>query len=314
MGLRTVIPEGFNLGCSEDVRNLQSDELLQQLIVDNFNILSCQNSLKLKRVGANPYSWVFDDFDWLVNFAGNNGLKIRGHLMLWARSIPDWLGEMESHQFRPLIKEYIQETLTRYPSIKVWDICGESYDDNGNQRDTILTALIGKEWVQDALIWAREVRPDATLLYSEFKLHRPRKQNSVLNLVDYCALNSIPLDGIAVQLHHNVLGAFKLFTLNDFIKKLQCKGMKVEFSEVTLWGQKTLNGDVCKTSQAVAYSELLRLSRDCGVTTFNFWGSTDRYAWRNPEKEPFLFDREYQPKLAYYAIKDKLTRFERIVS
>lgn len=308
MGLREVIPKGFYLGCSEQVSILKTDELLQEIAVNNFNLITPQNSLKLGVVAKNPDSFNFEESDWLVDFATKHNLEIRGHLMLWARSIPDWTRGMEGYQFKATVKNYIVETLRRYPQIKIWDICGESFDDRGNPRDTILSASIGDDWIQQSLLWAKEVRPDAKLFYSEFSLHRPLKQQAVLNLIESCDSMDIPLDGIGIQLHHNLAGIFKLFRLKNFIKKIQSRGIDTHFSEITIWGQTSINGNFSQFSHGIAYSELLRLAGDCGINTFNLWGITDRYAWRCPEREPFLFDVDYQPKQAYHAILNALSQ------
>ncbi|MCT7988829.1 endo-1,4-beta-xylanase [Laspinema olomoucense] len=314
MGLKNCIPKGFYLGCAEEVTHLKTDELLQELIVKNFNFITPQNALKLGRIGKNPHDWNFEESDWVINFAHTHNLSVRGHLMTWARSIPEWMREMESYQFSQLIKEYIFETMRRYPTIKNWDVCGEAFDDKGNIRDTILSALIGPHWVRQTLIWAREARPDARLFYSEYRLQGYRKQKALLKLINELLIEGNILDGIGVQLHHNTLGVLRLFGFKDFLKTLTTKGLTIHFSEVTVWDKTTLSENFGRLSQAVAYSELFRLCRDCGSEVFNIWGSTDRYSWRHPELTPFLFNREYQPKPAYFALYNALTRSERIVS
>ncbi|WP_254568815.1 endo-1,4-beta-xylanase [Oscillatoria sp. HE19RPO] len=305
--MRDLIPPSFYLGTGEDYLTLVSDDKLQELIAQNFNLLTPSNSLKLRRVGQHPHTWDFNQSDWIVNFATKNNLTLRGHLMVWARSIPDWVKDMESYQFSQMLKSYIFETMQRYPQIIDWDVCGEAFNDNGYLRETILSYHLGAKWIHRCLLWAQEARPDASFFYSEFRLQRFQKQESVLKLIQSCLNEGIPLNGISIQLHHNIAGTLKLFTLKDFIRKIQGKGLNVHFGEVTLWNQVTPVGRVQLLSQAIAYSELLRLALDCGITTFNLWGTTDRYSWRFPEREPFLFDSEYQPKPAYHAIASQLT-------
>ena len=117
-----------------------------------------------------------------------------------------------------------------------------------------------------------------------------------------------------MQLHHNTLGTFRLFGFKEYLKTIRDKGLIVHFSEVTLWDNSTLSKHFGAMAQAVAYSELLRLCQESGSEVFNIWGTTDRYSWRNPELNPFLFDIDYQPKPAYFAIQRGLTHLERIKS
>jgi len=43
-----------------------------------------------------------------------------------------------------------------------------------------------------------------------------------------------------------------------------------------------------------------------GVVTFNTWGMVDGKKGKHHEKDRFIFDRNLQPKPAYYEIKDAL--------
>lgn len=307
MSLKALIPSNFKLGTGEDFKSLSQDERLQELISDNFNLLTPANSLKLGRIAKNPDSLDFNEADWFVDFADRNNLIVRGHMMVWGRSIPEWVRDMESYQFSATIKDYIFETMKRYPKIIDWDVCGEGYEDNGNLRETILSYHLGSNWIERCLLWANEARPDARLFYSEFKLHRIQKQQSILNLIENCKNNDIPLDGISVQLHHTVAGVLRLLGLKGFLKKIHDRNLSIQFSEVTLWNHSSNPGRVELLSHAIAFNELLRMALDIGVDTFNIWGATDRYAWRFPERGPLLFDSDYQPKPAYHALFAQLT-------
>lgn len=314
MGLKKSIPKGFYFGATSNYKTLKDDSTLQELIAENFNLITSDNDFKLGSIGRGPEGWSFEASDWFVDFADKAGLEVRGHLMIWPRSIPDWLRDMESLQVRGFLRDYLETTLIRYPSIVDWDICGESFNDTGGIRESFLSYHLGNDWVKTCLIWAKNIRPDARLFYSEYRLQGYRKQNSVLKLIDDIRLDGNILDGIGVQLHHNTMGTFRLFGFKDFLKLIQIRGLKIHFSEVTVWDNTSLSTKFGQLSQAVAYSELLRLCRACGSEVFNIWGTTDRYSWRSPEFTPFLFNRDYQPKPAYFALKDALTHFEGIGS
>ncbi|MCT7959051.1 endo-1,4-beta-xylanase [Laspinema palackyanum] len=310
MSLRAIIPSGFYLGATSNYKILSNDLKLQELVSENFNLITSDNDFKLGTIARCPDEWNFESSDWFVDFATNAKLKVRGHLMIWARSIPEWLRDMDSQQFRDFLKNYLEETLSRYPSIVEWDICGEAIEETGLLRESFLSYHLGNEWAKTCLIWARNIRPDAKLFYSEYRLQGYRKQKGVLSLIDNYLREGNILDGLGVQLHHNTLGTFRLFGFKDFLKTIESRGLKIHFSEVTVWDNTSLSKHFGELSQAVAYSELFRLCRDCGSEVFNIWGTTDRYSWRSPEFTPFLFNRDYQPKPAYFAMKDALSHFE----
>lgn len=313
MNLNKIIPKGFYLGATSNYKLLKDDCKLQDLVANNFNLITSDNDFKLTRVARYPSRWDFEGSDWFVNYASDSGLKVRGHLMIPGGKIPKWLNGMDSKQFRRFLKSYFKATLIRYPSITDWDVCGECFDDNGTIRRNFLSERLGNDWVKTCLTWAREFRPDAKLFYSEYRLQGYRKQKSVIKLINECQLEGNVLDGLGVQLHHNTLGTFRLFGFKDFLKTIRERGLIIHFSEVTLWSNTALSEQFGNISQAVAYSELLRLCQESGSSVFNVWGTTDRYSWRNPELNPFLFDRDYRPKPAYFAIKQGLTHLRGIM-
>lgn len=293
MSLKPLIPSSLKLGTGEDFKALSQDERWQHLLTENFNLLTPTNSLKLGRVAKKTHSLDFNEADWFVDFADKKNLIVRGHLMVSGRSIPEWLKDMESRQFSATIKDYIVQTMRRYPKIIDWDVGGEAFEDNGNLRATILSYHLGANWIQLCLLWAKEARPDARLFYSEFKINRLTKQKSVLKLIESCRVESIPLDGISVQLHHNVAGTLKLLGLKGFLRKIQDRKLVTQFTEISLWNHSPSPVRVELRAHAIAFNELLRMALVMGIDTFNVWGATDRYAWRLDERSPFLFDSEY---------------------
>lgn len=59
--------------------------------------------------------------------------------------------------------------------------------------------------------------------------------------------------------------------------------------------------------QAKIYREVLRAALEAGVTDITFWGLDDSNSWiefalNQKDGDPTLFDENFQPKPAYYAI------------
>jgi len=280
MSLKQIIPKGFYLGATSDYQTLSRDSRLQELVKANFNLITSDRDFKITTIARTPDQWDFSGSDWFVDFANKYDLKLRGHLMVWFRSLPDWLKEMETYQFKRFLKEYIQATLTRYPSITDWDICGEAIDDTGKIRESLLSFHLGDDWVKTCLIWAREAAPNAKLFYSEFKLQNEVKQQPVLRIIDDCLEEGPIIDGIAIQLHHNSLGGLKLFPLKEFIEQVKYRGLTNHFSEITFWSKRGKQNDFVAILQATAYRELLRFCLIHDIEVFNIWGITDLYSWR----------------------------------
>lgn len=58
--------------------------------------------------------------------------------------------------------------------------------------------------------------------------------------------------------------------------------------------------------QAQVYREVLEIRlRQPKCKAFTLWGFTDAYSWRGAS-EPLIFDVDYQPKPAYFALQRTL--------
>ena len=106
MSLKQIIPKGFYLGATSDYQTLSRDSRLQELVKANFNLITSDRDFKITTIARTPDQWDFSGSDWFVDFANKYDLKLRGHLMVWFRSLPDWLKEMETYQFKRFLKEF----------------------------------------------------------------------------------------------------------------------------------------------------------------------------------------------------------------
>lgn len=63
------------------------------------------------------------------------------------------------------------------------------------------------------------------------------------------------------------------------------------------------------SDQAAAYANILKVllsKRVNGVVTFNTWGMVDGKKGKHHDKDRFIFNRNFQPKPAYFSIKEVL--------
>src|SRR4051812_696243 len=98
-----------------------SDLGARQIQLYECNILVPENELKWTAVHPNPRDFNFHDADVLVDWAEQNGMKIRGHNLLWLRPDrnSDWLnnydfGARPGTEAERLLREHVSTVCRHY--------------------------------------------------------------------------------------------------------------------------------------------------------------------------------------------------------
>lgn len=309
MGLRDLVDFDFSIGTAASWGQLSRDRQLREIVSREFNLLTPMNEFKMKVVRPNPTQYDFASADAIVEFAIERQMAIRGTSFVWYPTVPSWLGRLTTLEVEAVLKQYIFEVMRRYRGqIAAWDIVNEAFTDEGLFRNSFWLATLGAEYIFKAYKWAYEADPDALLFYSDYRLHLEAKQKILFQMVRELRDRGIPIHGIAIQTHHKLSGAFKILWLARFIEQMKKQFRLIpHLSEITFWVNPGIPDALALEIQALAYRQLMAfcLQHDC--KTFNIWGVTDKYVWRHPQTQPFLFDRDYQPKLAYRKLAELLS-------
>lgn len=307
MALKDVAGKDFYIGAGSNNSLLQWDDREGETIAREFNLLTPHNEFKIKSVMPSRGDFNYERADSIVDFARQNSLALRGTNLMWRLEIPHWVAALSTKDTRSTLEEYITETLKRYEdSVAVWDVACEMINANGTWVKTHWRQSLGSGYILDAFRIARKANPNAKLFYSDFGWHNESKQRAFFKLVEELRSTGTGIDGVAIQMHHTLQGTLRLLWLEPFLRRLKELGLEVHFSEVTLWADHRLPWELVKEVQAAAYGKLLYMALKCGVNVFCIWGVSDQYAWRRREEKPFLFDADYKPKPAYFAVNNVL--------
>lgn len=287
--------------------HLDLDERVGKTLTREFNLLTPQNEFKIKSVMPSKGKFNYERADKIVDFARKHSLSVRGTSLMWRLGIPSWIAGLSSTDTLKTLETYICEVVTRYEdNVFIWDVACEMFNAYGGLVKTHWSQSLGPSFLIDAFRFARRSNPNAKLFYSDYGWHNRSKQKAFLELVEQLRDAGVGIDGLAIQIHHNLQGTLKLLWLEDFLKQVKDLGLEIHFSEVTLWANNKVPWELIKEVQAVAYSKLLSLALECGAKVFCLWGVSDKYVWRNKQDRPFLFDAEFKPKPAYFAVEKVL--------
>lgn len=311
-----------------------------QLVKKQFNTITNENSLKWENVHPEPGVYNFEPVDSLVAFGERNNMFIVGHVLIWHQQTPDWVFEDEngniasSDLLLERMKDHISTVVGRYKGrIDAWDVINEAILEDGTLRESKWYQIIGDDYIQKAFEFAYEADPDAELYYNDFNMWYEGKVKGVVELATKLKENNAKIDGIGLQGHWG-LDYPQLNELEDAFKAYSTLGLKLmitEFdmdilppprdyigAEITTRFElsKEVNPypdflpdsmQIVQAERYAAFFSLFDKYKD-HISRVTFWGVNDTHSWRNHwpvrgrSAYPLLFDKNYEPKPAFYSV------------
>jgi len=227
------------------------------------------------------------------------------------------------------MKDHIMTVVGRYKGrIKDWDVVNEALNENGTLRDSQWLRIIGEgsedkqhDFIESAFRWAHEADPNAELYYNDYGLETSKaKCDGAVAIVKHLKSKGVRIDGVGIQLHGG-LAHPSVEGLEYAITSLAATGVKVmvteldirtqtrgyrgaDISRVSRHSTRDPNAAAAETQKKVAekygeiFSVLLKHKKD--ITRVTFWGVSDATSWIGGS--PLLFDRNCQPKEAFFAV------------
>ncbi|MEM2401602.1 MAG: endo-1,4-beta-xylanase [Candidatus Bathyarchaeia archaeon] len=308
--LRSIAEKcGIYIGAAVE-RGLLNIPDYAQILKREFNILTTENALKFGPVHPQPNMYSFGDADYIINFAESNGMKVRGHTLVWHHQLPDWItqGKYTREEWINILREHIMTVVGRYRGrIYAWDVVNEAIDDSGTLRDTVWLRNIGPEYIEMAFRWAHEADPQALLFYNDYGAEGLNaKSDAIYNLVKGLLEKGVPIHGVGLQMHISLENPPSPEEVAANIKRLNELGLEVHITEMDVRIRMPAKWeDLIK--QAEIYRDILKvcLSAD-NCKAFVMWGFTDKYSWIPGSFSGYgaalIFDESYTPKPAYYYI------------
>ena len=335
-GLKDAYKDYFSIGVAVNMRNISNPEQIA-IIKKDFNSITAENDMK-----PQPTEPAYGQFNWenadkIANFCRSNGIKLRGHCLMWHAQIGEWMykdekGDLVSKEklFQNM-KHHITAIVERYKDvIYAWDVVNEAISDGGWQggrrgmgehpspyRNSPLYQIASDEFIKKAFIYAREADPNVLLFYNDYNAADPGKRDRIYNMVKSMKEEGVPIDGIGMQGHYNVYGPSMedvdtaLTKYSTIVKHIHITELDIRANQ-EMGGQLNFSRDggnisqVVKTLQEDQYARLfkvLRKHKDV-VDNVTFWNLSDRDSWLGARNYPLPYDENYKAKRVYSIIKD----------
>jgi len=270
-----------------------------------FALMTPESSMKWDAINPLPGLFQFSDMDNLMQFAARNDMLVRGHPLVWHRSLPPWVEETAVADREVHMREFITRVMNRYSDrVEYWDVINEpmSEANDGSMRESLWYEAMGESYIDTAFLQARELDPTAKLVLNEFDIgFSGPKFDGLLALVDRMLERNVPVDAVGFQMH--VFSSFNQFDeLAANMAAIAARGLDIHITEFDV---ALVDGDN-EVTQAEVYSRVVEICQaQPRCTVLQTWGFTDRYSFRTFQ-DPLYLDRDHQAKPAYQALQEAL--------
>ncbi len=329
---------GVRFGSAVMVRDMRADSAYNPVLAREFNSLTPFVEMKWGTLHPEPDRYDFTGADELVAFAEAHDMRVRGHTLVYGQCVdppnPAYLSEMtDPGVLRTLMADHIRTVAGRYAGrVEAWDVVNEpllafgdvSPGDGLSQH--VFSKVLGPGYIAEALHLARQADPEAQLFLNEFGALTPGpKQDRYYRLVQELLDEGAPLDAVGFQGHIVPLfgGAASRDGIEATLRRFAALGVAVEITELNVF-TRTLKHVL---SLGLSYDEQIELQRQAETYTtvaeaclalpecqgVTLWTFTDRYpttieTLTRLEDIPLIFDDDYRPKPAAFALRETLER------
>ncbi len=215
----------FNVGTVVNPSKV-ADINFSALAKQQFDIVSFENEMKgyslmdteASMAGDGTPVCKFEQADQMVEWAISNGLKIRGHVLIWENSMSESFFHVDYDESKGLVdkdtllkrmQSYCMQVVThfetKYPgTVIAWDVINEAIDAQATSDDPTtglrlyttgkFYQIIGGDYIKYAFQYAKEAvkatGADIKLYYNDFNCFQSPKTGYIVKLIEY--LNADP--------------------------------------------------------------------------------------------------------------------------
>lgn len=339
--LKDVYRNDFKVGAAVNTWQLEGNgsyAKASSLITSQFNSITMENQMKpdsllstdtQKAKGGETAVVINTEIlDRVLKLAKENGLKLRGHCLVWHSQTPEWFFHekydadkkyVSVSVMRQRMENYIRQVLTycqkNYPGVVyAWDVVNEAMEDDGTPRTFSNWYRIygNTDYITDAFTFARKYAgKDVSLFYNDYNEYMPVKRDAICKLVKEL-YNAGICDGIGMQSHYSMTYPTIALVKVAIQRYNSIAPGKIQIQLTELDIHNTYKSAKSHKSVANRYGSLfkmlLEMKRKSGVniTSVTFWGLTDADSWltgfKGETSYPLLFGGDYAAKTAYFSV------------
>ena len=313
-----------------------SDPRYCQIMNRDFNVAVLSDfSWKGFWLGSGQYD--FSQIDRAVDYAIQHGWRIRASHLVWGATesnvIPDWLlkGHFTRDEYIKILEQHVKTMVGRYKGkVQEWSIANEASSRSFYSGTDFWNDKIGPDYIEMVFRWARESDPNGILIFNDFNNESPRDRDTsrIIDKMYYTVKKlkekGVPIDVVGMQMHLLLKWSSPIAPKKDDViatmRKFADLGVRIYITEFDVDLTKRAGTQAEKWDyEAQLYRDMLEACLESGVCdSFTTWGISDSTSWitcespgcvNEPNADPLMFDKEFNPKPAYFAIRDVFQNF-----
>ncbi|SEM93682.1 endo-1,4-beta-xylanase [Lihuaxuella thermophila] len=305
--------KSFQIGSSVRFESFISERTYRQRVNQEFNMITIANELKFETIHSKPNQFDFSKADFLVDFAMEKQIHVRGQTLIQSEALPGWVtqGDHSKEEIKQMMKKHIQTIVSHYKGrVATWNVVSGAFNDDGSFRDNFWLRTIGPEYIELAFRWAHEADPHALLFYDDHQMERwNAKSQTVYQMVSEFKKRSVPIHGIGIRIQTDSDQQFSSHALSANMNRFSNLGMQVQIIDFDV---KIKNNNLPFKENLKKQAELYGIALKACLssshcTAFMMQGFTDKYT-RQQESFPLIFDINYKPKPAYFTLMHILSQ------
>lgn len=301
-----------------------------KMYIRDARILTSELEFKLATLRPAPDKIDFYGADRLVEFAEANGMRVRGHTLIWNDALPDWIKALSNDAARELLEAHIETVTTRYGDrVAYWDVVNEPigpWDGNpGNLRGGPFYRALGESYIKRSFQLARKFAPIATLVLNEAQTETDDDngatfRDSLISLLRRLKDQGAPIDAVGIQSHLRTAARYDFPAYAAYLHEIAEMGYAIHITEMDV-NDAGLDGTIAERDAKIAalygtyLTEVLKLP---AVKVVELWQLSDGTSWMKDfnssgdlkvrkDARPLPYDAEFRRKPAWNAIARALS-------
>jgi endo-1,4-beta-xylanase len=341
--LKATFKNDFLIGTALSAQQIEEkDSGAAILVPQQFNAATPENIMKAEIIHPGWDKYNFDLADKLVAYAKKNDIKVTAHTLIWHSQTPAFLrGIKDADSIKQYFVNHITTVASRYDGkVYSWDVVNEALNEDGTLRNSIFLQKLGDDYIVEAFRLAQKAAPHTLLYYNDYNIEQPKKRAGAIAIIKKIQAAGVRIDGVGIQGHWHADNV-PMEEIEQSIKEFSALGIQVAFTELDLSVLPNPRGransaDINQTADynaqinpytkglpdsvqqklASSYANLFKLFLKYSdkISRVTFWGVNDGQSWlngfpvRGRTNYPLLFDRQFKPKPAFYAVIDTKTK------
>ena len=272
-----------------------------------FDFVTPENEMKWDATEPSQNVFTFGGGDAITAFAQQNGMKVKGHTLVWHSQLPGWVSSITAATaLHAAMINHVTQVVSHYRGqVVAWDVVNEAVGDDGQSlRNSIFYEYLGAGYIDDAFNAAHAADPGALLFYNDYGAEGAgAKSDYVYNMVKGMLARGVPISGVGLQMHIGPADTSpSAAQVAANMRRLEALGLNVVISEMDV---KLCTGDV--NTQKTRFHDIVAVcAAEPLCLAVTVWGVPDKYSWLNgvscAAPQPLLFDDNYVPKPAYAGV------------